>query len=53
MPVACEQYGVRVDDSAPPPGTVAAHLWQLPGADAYRAKFAQWLTFRGVASSYF
>jgi MGT family glycosyltransferase len=30
---------------------VAAHLWQLPGADAYRAKFEQWLTDCGVSTT--
>jgi MGT family glycosyltransferase len=30
---------------------VAAHLWQLPGADAYRAKFAQWLTDSGTSTT--
>ncbi|WP_308168768.1 macrolide family glycosyltransferase [Nonomuraea sp. NEAU-A123] len=30
---------------------VAAHLRQLPGADAYRAKFAQWLTGSGASTT--
>ncbi|MCX4472360.1 glycosyl transferase [Micromonospora sp. NBC_01655] len=30
---------------------VAAHLWQLPGADAYRAKFAQWLAECGASTT--
>ncbi|MEV6139161.1 macrolide family glycosyltransferase [Nocardia sp. NPDC051990] len=30
---------------------VAAHLWQLPGADAYRTKFAQWLAGCGAATT--
>ncbi|MEV0151321.1 MULTISPECIES: macrolide family glycosyltransferase [unclassified Nonomuraea] len=30
---------------------VAAHLWQLPGADAYRAKFAQWLIDSGASTT--
>jgi MGT family glycosyltransferase len=30
---------------------VGAHLWQLPGADAYRAKFAQWLTDCGASTT--
>lgn len=29
----------------------AAHLWQRPGADAYRAKFAQWLAGCGAATT--
>lgn len=29
----------------------AAHLWQRPGADAYRAKFAQWLACCGAATT--
>ncbi|MEV6028767.1 macrolide family glycosyltransferase [Streptomyces sp. NPDC052036] len=29
----------------------AAHLWQLPGADAYRAKFAQWLAGSGASTT--
>ncbi|MET8953766.1 macrolide family glycosyltransferase [Streptomyces sp. NPDC004129] len=29
----------------------AAHLWQLPGADAYRAKFAQWLADSGASTT--
>ncbi|WP_229401598.1 macrolide family glycosyltransferase [Micromonospora okii] len=30
---------------------VAAHLWQLPGADAYRAKFAHWLADCGASTT--
>jgi MGT family glycosyltransferase len=30
---------------------VAAHLWRLPGADAYRAKFAQRLTGCGASTT--
>ncbi|WP_199856663.1 macrolide family glycosyltransferase [Nocardia suismassiliense] len=30
---------------------VAAPLWQLPGADAYRVKFARWLTDCGAATT--
>ncbi|MGW1060155.1 macrolide family glycosyltransferase [Micromonospora rubida] len=30
---------------------VAAQLWQLPGADAYRARFAGWLTDCGASTS--
>lgn len=30
---------------------VAAQLWQLPGADAYRAKFAQWLADCGASTT--
>ncbi len=30
---------------------VAAHLWQLPGADAYRAKFAGWLAGCGATTT--
>lgn len=30
---------------------VAAHLWQLPGADAYRAKFARWLAGCGATTT--
>ncbi len=30
---------------------VAAHLWQLPGATAYRAKFAQWLAGCGASTT--
>ncbi|MEV8566690.1 macrolide family glycosyltransferase [Streptomyces sp. NPDC051322] len=30
---------------------VAAHLWQLPGADAYRARFAQWLADCGASTT--
>lgn len=30
---------------------VAAHLWQLPGADAYRAKFARWLADCGATTT--
>lgn len=30
---------------------VAAQLWQLPGADAYRAKFAQWLAGCGASTT--
>ncbi|WP_090931113.1 macrolide family glycosyltransferase [Nonomuraea jiangxiensis] len=30
---------------------VAAHLWRLPGADAYRAKFARWLTDSGASTT--
>ncbi|MEV4179078.1 macrolide family glycosyltransferase [Nonomuraea sp. NPDC049709] len=30
---------------------VAAHLWQLPGADGYRAKFARWLTDSGAVTT--
>ncbi|WP_335936557.1 macrolide family glycosyltransferase [Streptomyces sp. PTD5-9] len=30
---------------------VAAHLWRLPGADAYRAKFARWLTDCGASTT--
>ncbi|NBE85176.1 macrolide family glycosyltransferase [Micromonospora rubida] len=30
---------------------VAAHLWQLPGADAYRAKFARWLAACGASTT--
>lgn len=30
---------------------VAAHLRQLPGADAYRAKFARWLTESGASTT--
>ncbi|MEO3868292.1 macrolide family glycosyltransferase [Nonomuraea sp. B12E4] len=30
---------------------VAAHLWQLPGAEAYRAKFARWLTDSGATTT--
>jgi MGT family glycosyltransferase len=30
---------------------VAAHLWRLPGADAYRARFAQWLTGCGASTT--
>ncbi|WP_260615138.1 macrolide family glycosyltransferase [Microbispora sp. KK1-11] len=30
---------------------VAAHLRRLPGADAYRAKFAQWLTGCGASTT--
>ncbi|MFF3868741.1 macrolide family glycosyltransferase [Micromonospora sp. NPDC001898] len=30
---------------------VAAHLWRLPGADAYRAKFAQWLARCGASTT--
>ncbi|MDT0467746.1 macrolide family glycosyltransferase [Streptomyces gibsoniae] len=29
----------------------AAHLWQLPGADAYRTKFAQWLADCGASTT--
>ncbi|MQY21991.1 Oleandomycin glycosyltransferase [Nocardia sp. RB20] len=32
-------------------GEVAANLWQLPGADAYRAKFARWLADCGAVTS--
>ncbi|MCX4791193.1 MULTISPECIES: macrolide family glycosyltransferase [unclassified Streptomyces] len=30
---------------------VTAHVWELPGADAYRAKFAQWLTDCGASTT--
>ncbi|MEU2337221.1 macrolide family glycosyltransferase [Streptomyces sp. NPDC013172] len=30
---------------------VAAHLWQLPGADAYRARFARWLADSGASTT--
>ncbi|MFI6924742.1 macrolide family glycosyltransferase [Nonomuraea spiralis] len=30
---------------------VAAQLWQLPGADAYRDRFARWLTDSGAATT--
>lgn len=30
---------------------VAAQLWQLPGADAYRARFARWLTDCGASTT--
>lgn len=30
---------------------VAAQLWQLPGADAYRAKFAAWLAGNGATTT--
>ncbi|WP_326826786.1 macrolide family glycosyltransferase [Streptosporangium sp. NBC_01756] len=30
---------------------VAAHLWRLPGADAYRAKFAGWLAGCGASTT--
>ncbi|PVE11360.1 glycosyl transferase [Streptomyces scopuliridis RB72] len=30
---------------------VAAHVWQLPGADAYRARFARWLGECGAATT--
>ncbi|MEN3586097.1 macrolide family glycosyltransferase [Streptomyces sp. ZYX-F-203] len=30
---------------------VAAHLWQLPGADSYRAKFARWLADCGASTT--
>ncbi|TMR12887.1 glycosyl transferase [Nonomuraea zeae] len=30
---------------------VAADLWQLPGADAYRARFAQWLAGSGASTT--
>ncbi|GAA0479430.1 macrolide family glycosyltransferase [Streptomyces stramineus] len=30
---------------------VAAHLWQLPGADAHRAKFARWLIDSGASTT--
>ncbi|MCP9946850.1 glycosyl transferase [Streptomyces somaliensis] len=30
---------------------VAAHLWRLPGADAYRAKFARWLAGCGASTT--
>ncbi|GAA5031715.1 macrolide family glycosyltransferase [Actinopolymorpha pittospori] len=30
---------------------MAAHLWHLPGADAYRAKFAQWLADCGASTT--
>ncbi|GAA4511118.1 macrolide family glycosyltransferase [Nonomuraea ferruginea] len=30
---------------------VAAHLWQLPGADAYRARFAEWLAGNGATTT--
>ncbi|MGW5360701.1 macrolide family glycosyltransferase [Actinopolymorpha pittospori] len=30
---------------------MAAHLWHLPGADAYRAKFAQWLAECGASTT--
>ncbi|MEU9848785.1 macrolide family glycosyltransferase [Streptomyces sp. NPDC047985] len=30
---------------------VAAHLWQLPGADAYRTKFARWLAECGASTT--
>lgn len=30
---------------------VAVHLWELPGADAYRAKFTQWLAGCGAATT--
>jgi hypothetical protein len=30
---------------------VAARLWQLPGADAYRAKFARWLAASGASTT--
>ncbi|GAA3677718.1 glycosyltransferase [Nonomuraea antimicrobica] len=30
---------------------VAANLWQLPGADAYRAKFARWLAGSGASTT--
>ncbi|MBN3932331.1 glycosyl transferase [Streptomyces verrucosisporus] len=30
---------------------VAAHLWRLPGADAYRARFAQWLAGCGASTT--
>ncbi|MGW1377466.1 macrolide family glycosyltransferase [Streptomyces sp. NPDC002446] len=39
--VAWESYGQDA----------AAHLWQLPGADAYRAKFAQWLVNCGASTT--
>lgn len=29
----------------------AAHVWQLPGADAYRAKFTQWLADCGASTT--
>ncbi|WP_442812098.1 macrolide family glycosyltransferase [Streptomyces sp. NBC_01212] len=30
---------------------MAAALWELPGADAYRAKFARWLAVSGAATT--
>ncbi|GAA3634923.1 macrolide family glycosyltransferase [Streptomyces fenghuangensis] len=30
---------------------VAAHLWRLPGADAYRARFARWLADCGASTT--
>lgn len=30
---------------------VAAHIWRLPGADAYRARFAQWLADCGASTT--
>ncbi|MGW5231639.1 macrolide family glycosyltransferase, partial [Streptomyces nodosus] len=30
---------------------IAPQLWQLPGADAYRAKFARWLTDCGASTT--
>jgi MGT family glycosyltransferase len=30
---------------------MAAHLWQLPGADAYRSKFTQWLAECGASTT--
>ncbi|WP_206282573.1 macrolide family glycosyltransferase [Streptomyces barkulensis] len=39
--VAWEGYGQEV----------AAHLWGLPGADAYRARFAQWLAGCGASTT--
>ncbi|MEU5312488.1 macrolide family glycosyltransferase [Streptomyces sp. NPDC021562] len=30
---------------------VAAHLWHLPGADAYRARFARWLADCGASTT--
>ncbi|MGW1163526.1 macrolide family glycosyltransferase [Streptomyces sp. NPDC002513] len=30
---------------------VAAHLWGMPGADAYRAKFARWLADSGASTT--
>ncbi|MFP8882811.1 macrolide family glycosyltransferase [Streptomyces mangrovi] len=39
--VAWEGYGQEV----------AAHLWRLPGADAYRARFARWLADCGASTT--
>lgn len=30
---------------------VAAHIWRLPGADAYRARFARWLADCGASTT--